>query len=316
MQLAFLAFVLLFTPIAHQTGYGFDDQAVAPTEQAPAAPQPIPKGPPPPLFPKHRRGLYRNGQGLEVLDATPQSPPLETDDPGVPEKGEYEVNLTVHGDLSRLAKQFDLLLVDANYGLLPRLRGREIPTQLKFEIPVAGAIDSDHAFTAGIGAATVGLKFNFFNSEHHATQLSFYPQLEFAVGVSPIEKGLAEPGQTLTFPLLVSKILGYVTLTANAAVNKPIHDSDRRTTGTFAIAGGLAVTRKFAAMAELHSDSRFDLAHDRLLTANIGLMRSLGGSIVLYTNAGRSLFSEAGETHTYVGVGLKLLMRPGGRTAR
>src|SRR5438105_1120443 len=128
MQLALLAFALLFTPIAHQTGYGFDDQTVAPIEQAAAAPEPIPKVPPPPLFPKHRRGLYRNGQGLEVLDATPQSPPLETDDPGVPEKGEYEVNLTVHGDLSRHAKQFDLLLVDANYGLLPRLRGREIPT--------------------------------------------------------------------------------------------------------------------------------------------------------------------------------------------
>lgn len=53
-----------------------------------------PKQPPPPLFPKHRRGIYRTSQGLEVIDATPQSPPLETDDPSVPDKGEYEINLT------------------------------------------------------------------------------------------------------------------------------------------------------------------------------------------------------------------------------
>src|SRR5207249_2270644 len=36
------------------------------------------KQPPPPLFPKHRRGIYKNGLGLPLLDATPQSPPLET----------------------------------------------------------------------------------------------------------------------------------------------------------------------------------------------------------------------------------------------
>jgi hypothetical protein len=43
--------------------------------------------PPPPLFPRHRRGMYKNGLGLQMIDATPQSPPLEVDDPGVPEKG-------------------------------------------------------------------------------------------------------------------------------------------------------------------------------------------------------------------------------------
>jgi hypothetical protein len=45
------------------------------------------KLPPPPLFTKHSRGMYRNGLGLQVIDATPQSPPLEADDPGVPDKG-------------------------------------------------------------------------------------------------------------------------------------------------------------------------------------------------------------------------------------
>src|SRR5437762_304035 len=58
--------------------------------------QPV-KEPPPPLFPKHRRGLYRSGEGPPLLDATPQSPPLEIDDPGVPDKGAYEINLLTWG---------------------------------------------------------------------------------------------------------------------------------------------------------------------------------------------------------------------------
>ena len=32
-----------------------------------------PKEPPPPLFPKHRRGIYKDNSGLEVVDATPKS---------------------------------------------------------------------------------------------------------------------------------------------------------------------------------------------------------------------------------------------------
>jgi hypothetical protein len=146
--------------------------------------------------------------------------------------------------------------------------------------------------------------------------MSFYPQLEFVVGSGSVEKGLAEPGQTLIFPLLVSKILKYVTVAANAAVNKPIHDADRRTTGTFGIGLGFSMTRKVAVMAELHGESRFDFGHDRLLTANVGLMRSLGHSIVLYTNGGHSLFSEDGSGHTYVGLGLKVLVTPGGQAVR
>ena len=251
-----------------------------------------------------------NGLGLEVLDATPQSPPLDTDDPGVPEAGVYEINLSTHADFSRNTKEFDLLFVDANYGLLPTILGHELPTQLKFEVPVAGAKDSGHPFTAGLGAAKVGLKFNFYNSEHHSIEVSFYPQIEFVLGSRSVEKGLAEPGQTLNFPLLVSKELKYVTLVVNGAVNTPLHDPDRHTTGTFSVGLGLAVTRKFAAMVELHSEARFDLAHDRLLTANIGLMRAVGHTVVLYTNVGRGLFSDGGLEHTYAGVGVKLLIKP------
>jgi hypothetical protein len=73
-------------------------QPVEPQAENPQADEQAPKPPAPPLFPRHRRGLYKNAEGVEVIDATPQSPPLDTDDPGVPGKGVFELNFTTHAD--------------------------------------------------------------------------------------------------------------------------------------------------------------------------------------------------------------------------
>src|SRR5919201_93725 len=76
------------------------------------------KSQPPPLFPKHRRGVYRNSQNNEVSEEPPKHPPLEIDDPGVPDKGEFEINLLTAADSIEDARNIDVLRIDANYGLV------------------------------------------------------------------------------------------------------------------------------------------------------------------------------------------------------
>jgi hypothetical protein len=269
------------------------------------------KQPPPPLFPKHRRGMYKNGLGLQVIDATPQSPPLEVDDPGVPDKGEYEINLTTQTDFSNQLRRFDYLFVDANYGILPKIFGHELPTQVKFEFPLSGAKEHGDPFKVGIGAAQFGLKFNFYNNEHKGESVSFYPQIEFAVpGTAAVEKNLAKAGQTLILPLLVQKEFKYLTIVANGAINQPIHDPERDTTGTLGFGFGRAITRHVAVMAEIRVESAFDFKRDRLVVVNFGLMRRLRDSMILYMNVGRSIFSDEVFGHTYVGVGVKFQLAP------
>ena len=68
------------------------------------------KRPAPPLFPKHRRGLYVNADNIEVIDATPQSPPLSIDDPGVPDPGAWEINFTTALDFGAAIQRDDFLL--------------------------------------------------------------------------------------------------------------------------------------------------------------------------------------------------------------
>lgn len=308
-KLVFLSLVLVVRALAQtqESSEGLDQQG---QEQQTTNEQTV-KQPPSPLFPKHRRGMYKNALGLPVIDATPQSPPLEIDDPSVPDKGEYEINLTTHADFSKQLRTFDFLFVDANYGILPTIFGHELPTQVKVEFPLAGTKKPDDPMRVGIGAAMFGFKVNFYNNQHKGVYVSLYPQIEFNVpGTEAVEKGLAEPGQTLILPLLVQREFKHLTIVANGAVNQPIHDPERDTTGTLDFGVGRAITRHLAAMAEVRFNSTFDLKRDRLLVVNFGLMRRLQDNVVLYTNVGRSIFSDEGFEHTYVGVGVKFELTP------
>jgi hypothetical protein len=190
------------------------------------------------------------------------------------------------------------------------MAGHELPTQVKFECPLAATRTSGDPLTVGVGAATFGLKFNFYNNEGKGAAVSFYPQLEFAApGSRGVEKGLAEPGQTLILPLLVAKIFHDFILVANGAAQKPIHDPERELTGAFGLGVGRAITRKVSAMVEVRGESTFDLASDRLMFFNVGLIRGIR-NVVVFAQVGHSLYSEDGSGHAYVGAGIKLLIQP------
>jgi hypothetical protein len=298
-------FLLVLCSVAYPEGEGPDQQS-----QQPPPPDSSSKKPPPPLFPKRRRGVYRNGQGVEFVDAVPQSPPLEIDDPGVPDKGAYEINLSIDGDLFKEGQRLDLLFVDANYGILPGIKGRELPTQLKLEFPLAAYRTEGEPFAIGIGAMKVGVKFNVYNNERQGLAVSFYPQLEFAApGTDGVERGLAEPGHTVILPLLVAKQFHDFSFVFNGALEKPVHDPDHAATAILGVAIGRAITRKFAAMAEVRAESGFDLGRDRLVFLNLGLVRGIR-NVVVYGHVGRSVFSDDGNTHVFVGTGIKLLIQP------
>jgi hypothetical protein len=279
-------------------------------QAAPAQPVKIPA---PPLFPKHRRGVYKNSHNVEVIDATPQSPPLETDDPSVPDRGEYEINLLASADLTSAEHRVNLFQADVNYGLLPRVLQHELPMQVKVEAPLAARSESGQPFTVGVGAVLVGLKINFFNNERTGVRVSVYPQFEVAPSTS-VSKSLADPGQTLLVPLLVSKELRYMTLVANAGIEKSFHDHNRDLTGTFGLGFGRAIWRKVAVMGEVRGESTFDFVRDRMLSASAGIMYGQQ-TTVWYARLGHSLFADDGS-HVFFAAGVKLIIKPRQRGPR
>ena len=272
-------------------------------EQGPATAAPAAQAPP--LFPKHRRGMYLNNEKIDVIDATPQSPPLDIDDPGVPDQGEFEINLLTAADFSDDLRRIEMLRVDANYGVVLKSFGHELPTQLKFEIPIAAARAGGNPYEIGMGRAAFGLKFNFYNDENRGLRLSIYPQLEFATSGSA-EKDLAEKGQTIVVPLLLSKESKLMTLVANATIEKPVHNAGREATGELSVGAGRAFFRKLAVMGDLHGESTFDFKRDRQLSINGGVIYGVRKAI-WYARLGHTLLSDEGP-HTFFAVGMKLLI--------
>ena len=292
--------------IAASIAFSSSLAAQAPAPTAPA--QPEAKRPAPPLFPRHRRGLYRNREGIDVIDATPQSPPLDIDDPGVPDPGAYEINFTTHADYAPRAQRFQLLSVDANYGVRPVIAGYALPSQIKVEFPIAATHETGEPLNAGLGAVTAGVKVNFYRDDNRGIALSVYPQVEFASpGGRGVEKGAAEKGATIILPLLVSREFHDFTVAVNGAVETPIHDPNRQVAAELGAALGRALTRKVAAMIELRSESSLDFRQDRLIYVNAGLIHGVR-NLVVYFDAGHSLFAEDGLSHTYAGIGIRLLI--------
>jgi hypothetical protein len=162
----------------------------------------------------------------------------------------------------------------------------------------------------GVGAAEIGLKFNFYNNERTGLSMAVYPQVEFALpGSRAPEKGLAESGQTFILPLLISKEFHEFTFVANGGVEKPLNAPDRRLGGTFGVGFGRALTRRMAAMVELGGESGFTAGSERLMFLNVGFVRGVH-NIILYANYGHSILTADGISHSYIGGGLKLLIQP------
>jgi hypothetical protein len=63
-------------------------------------------------------------------------------------------------------------------------------------------------------------------------------------------------------------------------------------------------------MAEVRFTSTFDLRRERLAVVNLGLMRHLRDDMIAYAKVGRSIVSDEGLGHTYVGVGVKFELMP------
>ena len=291
--------VLLFSLFAPSAGFA---------QQPPVADAGATRQPAPPLFPRHRRGLYRTAAGIEMIDATPQSPPLASDDPGVPEPRAYEINFTTQADSAKDALRVDLLLVDANYGMRPVIAGYRLPSQIKIECPVAAVRDAGGSVNTGIGPATIGVKLNFYRDDRRGVAVAVYPQVEFA-GSGSVKSALADAGQTIILPLLVAREFHAFTFVFNGALDTPVHDSGRHATLQFGGAFGRALTRKVAAMVEVRSESGLGFRNDRLVALNGGVIHGVR-NMVVYGNVGHSLFSDDGVGHIYAGVGMKLLIDP------
>ena len=100
-------------------------------------------------------------------------PPMITDDPGTPQKQTFELNISVNSHISELEKEYEIPLIDLNYGLNER-------TQLKFEIPYLSYSDTKDEYNK-LGSPILGVKYRFLDEEKSKISISAYPQITIPI---------------------------------------------------------------------------------------------------------------------------------------
>ncbi len=242
------------------------------------------------------------------LETTPQSPPLNVDDPATPGCNKWEINVSANGDITKDEKSWQLPLLDINYGIGDNL-------QLKYEVPFIKN-QADESSKTAIGSSKVGIKAMFFEDEDLKLELAVYPQVEFFTPNSEaIDQELETPGNITTLPLLLSKKIGEtsqgdVILTANLGYNIS-SKSDTANFVSAAVGIGLPLLKFTSIMGELSTEQAVtknsDDLREQLVKADLGVLTSINSKFLVYGSIGQSLSSSDQQNHSYILAGIRLL---------
>ena len=246
-----------------------------------------------------RRIRFRPAE--EPVDMTVESPPMFADDTSSPGDHNIELNFVADADLASDRKQFELPVVDINYGVGETL-------QLKYEVPMAllrttetDSAGNMHQHSArGISNSTAGVKYRFYDDEDSHLSFAVYPQLEFRTPGSKSENdgGVAAGGTTMILPLLVTKEQEHIAFTGNAGFEK----SSEEGTHVFAVGGiGTRLSDHLAILGEIAGQD-LNRSADRRILLNIGVRRKLDDHQTIGSSIGRDLHAGDGLKHTYIRV--------------
>jgi hypothetical protein len=244
----------------------------------------------------------------DEADSTPQSPPLEVDDPSTPGCNRWEINVVVSGDLNPEQKSWDLPLLDVNYGI-----GDNI--QLKYEVPYLNNRSADVS-TSAMGESKAGVKYMFYENDESKTEFAIYPQMSFVGSNSDaVSKGLVSPGKIVTLPLLVATKVGQtsrgdINLTANLGYNASTK-SDVSNYLSAALGVGMPLIHRLSIMSEISTEQAFsknaDDMRDQNTKVDLGFMGLVNQRFMLFGSVGHSLKASDGFDHVYTVAGFRVL---------
>jgi hypothetical protein len=206
-------------------------------------------------------------------------PPMITDDPATPGDGHWEINIATTSDHQSRATEYELPLLDINYGLGDRI-------QLKFEVPYV-ILDGPGSTRKGAGDSLVGVKWRFFDGGDDGWQISTYPQIETAFRLGDeSHDGIAESGVRYLLPIEVQRSLGPVGI--NFETGRWFRPGQQGDSWIAGVVVSGAVSEGFDLLAELHDEADLGFHHDELIL-NFGARYDWSDRYSLLMSAGTDL---------------------------
>jgi len=245
------------------------------------------------------RRRIKNRPAEEPVDMTVESPPMMSDDTGTPGDRNIELNFNASAQLSHDRKLFDLPRVDVNYGLGETLQLKyEVPWELERRVEQDAAGNETRVHAHGLGDSTIGVKYRFYDDDASKLSLAVYPQVEFRSPGARSEEdgGVASGATTWVLPLLVTKELAHLAVTANAGVEKATGEGIR----AFASGGcGTRLSPHLALLGELVGED-LNRSDERRILLNAGFRYKVDEHQTIGAAIGRDLHAGDGQKQTYI----------------
>ncbi len=218
-------------------------------------------------------------------------PPMITDDPGTPDVGSWEINISFNTELLDNQKELEAPLLDINYGL-------DSHTQLKVEVPYLLDWSRGEGWEHRFGHVTPGIKYRFLDQDKAGVSMSIYPQ----VGIST-EEGVRNE---YLIPVELEINLGDVCLGTDI---RYIYINGEEDVVEHGILAGYSMGNGLDVMMELAYGIGVEEVHSASGVLNFGLRYELSETVTFISSMGTGIF-QAGEEHTdfisFTGVQLNL----------
>lgn len=222
--------------------------------------------------------IRRRGKD-EPVEMTVGSPPMRSEDSDTPGDGNWEINLALGADWDGGGRALEFPVADVNYGIGERV-------QLTMELPYVSlhedAADGLPASSAhGVGDATLGMKYRFYDNADRGISMAVYPQWRVR---APFTDASVSEGPAFVLPLILVSEFETFSLTANAGVE--FADGERRSFASFG--AGRRLTHDVALLGEL-AGTDLNGGEERRVALNVGLRRKISDTQSLSMAIGRDV---------------------------
>lgn len=246
----------------------------------------------------------------ERFESSPGSPPLNTDDTGVPGLHGYEINFITDCDHFQTGRSCESG-IDAAFGI-----GHNVQFRIS-KSRVQEAADGEHTFN-GNGPTDAGFKYRFF--QKGSWQMATFPSFNFDDGTRHHNADgsvVAPDGRSVYLPLIVTKDFNIgdaaYTVAGNIAYRKNLVTSNNDSTFTsIALGRGLSQTSRIMAEYSRDCNSRLNLCRQDVRVGWIKVIFPNDASkyeTALFTSVGVGEDYD-GTKHETLLVGLSVARKP------
>jgi len=224
--------------------------------------------------------LFSLTLSITILHGQGGGPPMITDDPGTPGKGNWEINFSVNSDLKKYEKEFETPLLDINFGFNER-------TQLKMEFPYLFAKTVPGEYRSRFGDITFGIKYRFLDEDKSGIAISLNPQITVATS--------SESNNEYLFPLEIEKSFAKVVIGLDVRYTYISGDEDFIQNGLLL---GFDFSERLVVMGEIvywANVQKFDGVEG---VVNLGMKYQMNDLFTFMTSLGTGLFSSTGDLRT------------------